>query len=1016
MMNSLLKWRFDALFYWKKRIKTYFFYSKRLSFYGLFVVFFLTNTLCAQESYLDSLYQKTDEQSAHSQYDSAMLSLKGIADFIQSYPQWEKLQTKLELYRSKWEATAPTLVLAELYFLLAKTHLNMGNYQGAEKWWNESLGLQQGVLQADTTKIAVIYQWLGETAMRQGQLEKSLKNFKTSLQLLKDAHQLEHKTIPELYYFLGAIHTLRGSYTEALDMARKGQNAAKQLDDDKNYIHAMLLLLQGNIYMQQEKNAAALTFHKKALEHVLNGDKKYHKELGYYHSNVATAHAGLKQFDQAVYHFKAGYNFNLKRWGKGHPTMAFDENNLGEVAFNQNQLQEAEQHYENALQIFQKTLGEYNAYLPKVYNNMGKIELRKEDPQGALSYFQKAICSNTGQAYEEDKLSALPNTDFYFRSVELLTSLRLKAKALVDMYNNQPDESLLAEIQSLYQSTDKLIDQMRQTYMEPADKITFGKVVKGIYEDALGVCWLAFQKTKNQDFVRRAFYFSEKSKAMVLLQSVSGNQALRFAGLPDSLLSKETHLKKSILQLEKQGFAARQKGQAEEIKKWDEEMEGLQTDYRNLVQQLEQDYPRYYQLKYDFKMLAPSDMQRFLASKNAALIAYFIGDNNSYVIVLSPSDSQFFSIHTTHLADKIVAFRQQFFTPNNWATSSSADFVNQATALYQILLEKPLSIVQNTDIERLIIVPDDNLAYLPFEVLIEKKPDASSIDYRKLPYLIRQYSLSYSWSATLLQQQQLPHFDASYNYVGFAPFYDKAGAQKLDSLDALSNPIKTRSNWQDLPAARESVGTIADMLNGKAFLKTKALKESFFDIANNSRILHFAMHALADDDNPLHSKLLFYGEDVQKHLYAFELYNTPIQTDLAVLSACNTGFGQLKKGEGIMSLSRAFTWAGCPAVVMSQWSVPDAATAAIMVDFHQNLKMGQTKDEALRQAKLAWLNDSELAPDRLHPFFWAGFVPLGNMEALDLKLEQNWWYLAGMLGGLLLVGLVLFFYFFKKET
>jgi CHAT domain-containing protein len=164
------------------------------------------------------------------------------------------------------------------------------------------------------------------------------------------------------------------------------------------------------------------------------------------------------------------------------------------------------------------------------------------------------------------------------------------------------------------------------------------------------------------------------------------------------------------------------------------------------------------------------------------------------------------------------------------------------------------------------------------------------------------------------------------------------------------------------------------------------------------------MHSLTDDKDPSLSRLLFTltPKDTtnDNDLTAAELYTTSLKADLAVLSACNTGFGTLNKGEGVMSLARAFTYAGVPSTVTSLWKVPDLTTREIMVDFYKNLKSGKTKDAALREAKLTYLNN---APESIaaNPYFWAGFVPMGNMEAMNFEEKRPlsiWGILAGIVG------------------
>ena len=164
------------------------------------------------------------------------------------------------------------------------------------------------------------------------------------------------------------------------------------------------------------------------------------------------------------------------------------------------------------------------------------------------------------------------------------------------------------------------------------------------------------------------------------------------------------------------------------------------------------------------------------------------------------------------------------------------------------------------------------------------------------------------------------------------------------------------------------------------------------------------MHALVDDEDPMNSKLVFTQVRDSLHdsyLHAFEIYNRTIHAELAVLSACNTGYGTLRSGEGLMSLARAFAYAGCPSVIMSHWRVDDRSSSQIMGNFYQYLAKGKDKDEALRLAKLAYLK--EASPVYRHPFYWNGFVVMGDVTPLSSEEKGVHYWALGVLGILLLV-------------
>jgi CHAT domain-containing protein len=185
-------------------------------------------------------------------------------------------------------------------------------------------------------------------------------------------------------------------------------------------------------------------------------------------------------------------------------------------------------------------------------------------------------------------------------------------------------------------------------------------------------------------------------------------------------------------------------------------------------------------------------------------------------------------------------------------------------------------------------------------------------------------------------------------------------------------------------------------MNGVKLVGIDAIESKFKQSANHYGVLHLAMHALIDDKKPMYSKLAFSlvedGTD-DGFLNAYELYNMELSAELVVLSACETGYGKLEKGEGMMSLAHAFTYAGCPSIVMSQWLADDKATAQLMKLFYKNLATGCSKDEALQKAKIEFISDADEV--RQNPAFWAGFVVMGDTSPLYVEpfFERNWIYI-----------------------
>jgi len=174
------------------------------------------------------------------------------------------------------------------------------------------------------------------------------------------------------------------------------------------------------------------------------------------------------------------------------------------------------------------------------------------------------------------------------------------------------------------------------------------------------------------------------------------------------------------------------------------------------------------------------------------------------------------------------------------------------------------------------------------------------------------------------------------------------------------------------------------------------------------------MHTLIDNNDPLYSKLIFSLDSDSSNdgmLNTHEIFGLNLNARMVVLSACSTGEGEYSKGEGALSLARGFAYAGVPSLVMTLWEVEDKSVIILMKDFYKNLLKGQTKPEALRNAKIKFIHESKM--ENSHPFFWSSFVIVGSPVSLCLS------YITKILFSLSLVFSVIvllyFIYWNKKK-
>jgi CHAT domain-containing protein len=446
-------------------------------------------------------------------------------------------------------------------------------------------------------------------------------------------------------------------------------------------------------------------------------------------------------------------------------------------------------------------------------------------------------------------------------------------------------------------------------------------------------------------------------------------------------LHRESSLKSQIAELEKTVY---EKPSGSEKTNAEAALFEKKQSLNTLLQNFEKNYPLYFKFKYNTTLADAKQLQANLPPATA-MLEYFVGDSSIFI----------FSITAQHLQLQRIA-KPKDFEPTiqnlrQALTSAELRFLKKdfvafslaANKLYQDLLAAPLALLPQ-GIQHLIIVPDGSLNYVPFEVLGK---NAGSNDFKTYPYLLKNFNISYATSANLWLEQIKPkgsqrlQNSALELFAGFAPSYNSSDT--LSSINSRTRSLLVRDEQYEIPGAALEVQEIARLLNGKTWLGEAATKSQFRQQAPRFQVLHLAMHSIMDDVNPLFSRLLFTQKQHEiegNELYANDLYNMRLPTEMVVLSACNTGNGKLRRGEGVMSLSRAFTYTGVPSTVMSLWKAPDESTRTLMLTFYQNLKMGMNKDVALQKAKLSQLASSDASST--NPFFWAGFVASGDMRPL----------------------------------
>jgi len=503
-----------------------------------------------------------------------------------------------------------------------------------------------------------------------------------------------------------------------------------------------------------------------------------------------------------------------------------------------------------------------------------------------------------------------------------------------------------------------LIDTIKIDYDSDYDKQYLVGESYQVFEIAAECATELYEISGDGKYLNELFALMERSKAVALMDALRSTKAFHFAGVPELLLEREKALRYAIRE-----FTDRipEYASASSVE-W---MNFLETkkSYAELIDGFKSEYPRYHQLKHATSVANSLQISKYL-SENEALIEYLVGERHIIIYLIRTDTIVVKRVPVDFpLEGWISSFRKAVSFPGK---SIDPVLFDCGSVLYQKLISPISTFLQGYD--RLIIIPDGIVGYLPFDALIAGR-SLEDNDQHDFNYLINHFEICYAYSATfLLEQEKSQLLPGNNQILAFAPF-DRSGLVTMTPLYH----------------TREEVKKIRNTIGGRSYINSRASLPRFIKKAKDYRFLHFATHAILDDDESENSYLAFAatkGLNKPGRLLVRDLYNLNLNAELAVLSACETGLGNVHRGEGIISLAHGFSFAGVKSLVTTLWKVNDRATSQIMIHFYNYMMSGFSKSTALRRAKLDFLAAAK--SDMTHPYFWAAFVPYGDMDAIEI--------------------------------
>lgn len=835
----------------------------------------------------------------------------------------------------------------------------------------------------------------------QGKYEQCLTLLKEDIVALEQNPQAPPKSLARAYLNYGRFSADEGNSEDALLFLHraaamyKGLNKAENATTTSKMNEAVAYGTMASILDQEDDPEGALWLRLKFLDHV-------NKLLAPTHPNVTTAllpiaqnYLQIGQPDSALWALQPALKNFITGSGPAHPSLIRFYNLMGNIYRKKAQPVQAMQYWQKAL-LISRIPGNhtFRTLTFPLYSDLADYYFSGGQYEKALAWCDSVVVHSR---FDAERGGVLVSSEHW---VPLASALSKKAQILQQWLALEDTPERRAAFQQAQANFGICLKEMKTP---GAESVLSANITHNMLLPATEAALDFERQTQNYpaNRVARQFAAAQAAKAEALAFGFQSNRIQHIAGLPDSLLQAEKQTKKELAELRAKSAEAVVANDSTALRQLRDQQFEKKRDFERLEAQIESLNPRLNRLR-----AAPPPLeavrQKLLADKHTALLEFFVGQGSIYVFRLTHQDAQSWKVERPADFDSLVSRYHRALGDHRLLRANPALsrqlYTESALRLYDLLLRPALETMPQA-VQRLIIVPDASLYYLAFEALLTEAP-APNEKYADFDFLIKKYAVSYGYSAALLMEQNAAPERRPYkNFAGFAPQYESAILEKDDTIATRSLAWLVRGGHYGLPGAQAEVSAIADLLGGEIFQGDHASEATFRQQSGQFRVLHLAMHALVNDQNPALSRLLFSTAKpdslFDNQLSVGEIYSLSLSADLAVLTACNSGFGRLRRGEGTMSLARAFTFAGVRSTVMSLWQAPDARTQVLMVLFYQRLQAGMPKDEALRQAKIALLGAGE-NPELGHPFFWAGCVLNGNTEALNLsesRTSRTGWFL-----------------------
>lgn len=891
---------------------------------------------------------------------------------------------------------ADSLITAELHHKKGISLFLLKELNDAILHYEQSLGIKRKILDENDMSISLSLFNMGYCYRDLGNLDKSVKCHLKALKIRQENNN--SKYIVKSYRELGKIYFKKGDFAKAEEYYNYVLNEQYELYGKDDFSNSVIYRDLGILYANQNEYEKAIDYYEKALKIYTEYDDT-EGDVAAVTSNIGRILSDQGKHEEALEKYNASLQLNKKYFGKDSDEYLSNITNIGIHYYEQNDFENALVFLENADKIATEIYGKNHPEKALSLLNLADTWQKNDENERAKQTYLAA--TNILLQEESDNISLNANKYNSVQDKELLL-------LIIKGYAETIEKNNLKKSLSYYQLCLELTDQMRQSQTAEDSKIFWSGELLPIFEKGIKNCYTLFKESNEQKYISLAFHFFEKSKNITLLESIKEQDALYISGINKGIINQLKDVEQEISALETEKYNS-----IENNPELSKKILELRQQQQQIIDGLESQHPEYHQLKYGVKIADITDIQNRI-SKDESIISYFLGNDNLYRITIEKDNIYFTekNIQQDDIAEKtqklLEGIYEYQFSENRTTElyeSTAQKYAANARELYQILLGDI-----TTQANKIIFIPDGVLGYLPFEILLTKNIEKPS-DFRKHPYLVREKIISYAYSATMHFEMMDKGVSPSKNRIlAYAPMFHEKQFAKASDMDVRR---LMRSGLSELVYNVEEVKSIKKIFRTQIQQGAAANKQHFLEHGESYPILHFATHGKMNDQHSSYSYLAFThpeNDSTDQHLlYVKDLYQMQLNAEMVVLSACETGIGKLQKGEGIISLSRGFSFAGAKSLVTTLWSVNDVQTSKLIGLFYKNLGKKEDKNTALSLAKREFIKNSP--PQFAHPYYWSAPVLVGDVSPVNVGGV----FFGVWIGIGILMLLVLIFMFLKRR-